>query len=53
MEKVKASNIRAYAATLNAEERAAYLEEVITAIYNSVKFDNPEGEGLDGSWGSE
>ena len=53
MEKVKPSDIRAYAATLNAKERAQYLDEVITAIYDSVKVDNPEGDGLDGRWGPQ
>lgn len=37
----------------NAVERAELLRELIKDVYNFVKFERPEGEGLDGRNGPE
>lgn len=47
------NQIRKCAAGLTKQQRADALVDVVRAIYESVKFDNPEGDGLDGRWGPE
>lgn len=44
---------REYAASLDAKGRAELLEYLARAVYESVKFDHPEGGGFDGRDGQE
>lgn len=48
-----AAQARRHAATLTPTERADLLYRLVDAIYNAVKYDNPEGGGLDGRDGPE
>lgn len=45
--------IRKVAAHITPERRADLLLDVTQGIYDAVKLDNPEGEGLDGRDGPE
>lgn len=45
--------VRARAASLDAKGRAELLEDLARAVYEVVKFDNPEGGGFDGRDGQE
>ena len=49
----KAREIRQLAAQLDMRGRAMLAVECVRGIYDAVKFDNPEGEGLDGRDGPE
>lgn len=49
----KGVEMRELAARLSPERRADLLLEVTQGIYNAVKFDSPEGGGLDGRDGPE
>ena len=48
-----AADTRRLAARLDAQGRSDLLVAVTEAIYNAVKHDHPEGEGLDGRDGPE
>ena len=44
---------REAAAGMNGRERSVLLREIVRAVYDAVKFNNPEGGGLDGRDGPE
>lgn len=45
--------VRAAARDLTPVQRAALAREIVGGLYDSVKFDNPEGGGIDGRDGPE
>lgn len=51
--RAKAREVRQLAAQLDSRGRAMLAVECVRGIYDAVKFDNPEGEGLDGRDGPE